>query len=255
MSDTHTITAEIREDVGKGASRRLRHTGKIPAVLYGSDKDPVALSLSHKDILQQSESESFYSSIMDITIADGRIQQAVVRDMQRHPFKHQIMHLDFMRVSETEVLRISVPLHFIGEEDSPAGKTSGVVIQHQMTEVEIAALPKDLPEYLEVDLSKLDAGGAVMLADVKAPEGVEISQLATDDAVEIMIANAIHISEDQGTGAAAAAEAEAQALADIEAGIVPEAVEAEGEEPAIEGEAEDEAEADTEGEAEGEPGE
>ncbi len=246
MSDTHTIHAEIREDVGKGASRRLRHDGKIPAVLYGGDKDPIALTLNHKDILHDTENESFYSSIMDIKIADGRTQQVIVRDMQRHPFKMRIMHLDFMRVSETEVLRISVPLHFIGEEESPAGKTSGVVIQHQVTEVEIAALPKDLPEFLEVDLSMLDAGDSVLLADVTVPEGVEIPQLTMEDAVDVMVANAVHISEDQGTGAAAAADAEAQALADLEAGIVPEAEELEGEEEPLEGEEDTESEGEEE---------
>ena len=244
MSDINTITAELREDVGKGASRRLRHTGKIPAVLYGGDKDPLALTLSHQEILHDSENESFYSSIMDIKVADGRTQQVIVRDLQRHPFKQQIMHLDFMRVSATEKLRISVPIHFVGEEESPAGKTSGVVIQHQMTEVEISALPKDLPEYLEVDLSELDTGDSVMLADIKAPEGVEISQMTLDEDAEIMVANAVHISESQGTGAAAAADAEAQALADLEAGIIPEVDEAEGEEllPDGEVEAEDEGE-------------
>jgi large subunit ribosomal protein L25 len=237
MSDTHTILAEIRADVGKGASRRLRLTGKIPAVLYGGDKDSVALTLSHKDVLHDSESESFYSSIMDIKMEDGRTQQVIVRDMQRHPFKMRIMHVDFMRVSETEVLRISVPLHFVGEEESPAGKTSGVVIQHQMTEVEITALPKDLPEYLEVDLSSLEPGNAVMLADITVPEGVEIPQLATDDDTDIMIANAVHISEDQGTGAAAAADAEEQAAADLEAGILPDAAEGEDDGEAVDGEA------------------
>jgi large subunit ribosomal protein L25 len=237
MSDTNTITAELREDVGKGASRRLRQDGKIPAVLYGGDKDPVALTLSHKDIQHETESESFYSSIMDISVENGGTQQVVVRDMQRHPYKQQILHLDFMRVSQTEVLRISVPFHFVGEEESPAGKTSGVVIQHQMTDVEIAALPKDLPEYLEVDLSRLDAGKSVMLSDIKVPEGVEIPQLALDDTTEIMVANAIHISESQGTGAAAAADAEAQALADLEEGIIPETLEEEGE--VAEGDAED----------------
>ena len=248
MSDSHTIHAEIRADVGKGASRRLRREGKIPAVLYGGDNDAVALTLNHKDILHDAESESFYSSIMDIKVEDGRQQQVVVRDMQRHPYKLRIMHVDFMRVSETEVLRISIPFHFVGEEDSPAGKTSGVVIQHQMTEVEIAALPKDLPEYIEVDLSGLDAGDAVMLSEIKAPEGVEIPQLLLEEVTDVMVANAIHISEDQGTGAAAAAEAEAQALEDLEAGIIPEGEEVEeGEEGEAEGDAE-EAEEDDSGE-------
>ena len=242
MSDTITISAEFREDAGKGASRRLRHSGKIPAVLYGGDKDPVALSLVHQEILHNSESEAFYSSILQIEVPGDKKQQVVVRDMQRHPFKHQIMHLDFMRVSATEVLKISVPLHFIGEDESPAGKTSGVVIQHQITDVEITALPADLPEYLEVDLSSLEAGAAVMLTDIETPDGVEIPLLVTAEDAEIMVANAIHISESQGTGAAAAAEAEALAEAELEAGIVPVVEEGEEEEVAEEGEAEDAAE-------------
>ncbi|MDX1461147.1 MAG: 50S ribosomal protein L25/general stress protein Ctc [Xanthomonadales bacterium] len=219
MSQKLEINAQVRTDVGKGASRRLRREGTIPAVLYGGDNDPVALTLYHKDILHDSESESFYSSIMDIQVEDGRTQQVVVRDLQRHPFKQHILHVDFMRVSATEVLKISIPLHFIGEEQSEAGKASGVVIQHQLTEIEVAALPKDLPEYLEVDLSSLEPGGAVMLSEVSAPEGVEIVLAAQDDASEIMVANAIHISESQGTGAAAAAEAEAEA--ELEIGDVP----------------------------------
>jgi large subunit ribosomal protein L25 len=221
MSNTHTILAEIRNDSGKGASRRLRRIGKVPAVLYGGDKEPVTLSLNHKDVSRDSESESFYSSIMDIKIEDGRTQQVVVRDLQRHPFKQRILHVDFMRVSATEILKISVPLHFVGADESPAGKASGVVIQHQMTEVEIAALPKDLPEYIEVDLSDMEIGQAVVLADIKIPEGVEILQLQVEGGADIMIANSVHISEDQGTGAAAAADAEAQAAADLEAGIAP----------------------------------
>jgi large subunit ribosomal protein L25 len=219
MSNSNTIGAELREDVGKGASRRLRRTGKIPAVLYGAGNDPVPLTLDHTAVLHATESESFYSSILEIEVADGRSQRVVVRDMQRHPFKQQIMHLDFMRVSEEEVLRISVPVHFVGEEASPAGKTSGVVIQHLVTEIEIAALPKNLPEFLDVDLSHLDAGDAVMLVDVQMPEGVEIPALATGDAQGVMVANAIHISEDQGTGAAAAAEAEALAAEEGELAV------------------------------------
>ncbi|MBT8061087.1 MAG: 50S ribosomal protein L25/general stress protein Ctc [Gammaproteobacteria bacterium] len=236
MSESLTITAEIREDVGKGASRRLRREGKIPAVLYGGEKDTQALSLNHKDILHDAESESFYSSIMEIKVADGRTQDVVVRDMQRHPYKQHILHLDFMRVSATEVLRIAIPIHFINEEKSEAGKASGVVIQHQITEVEIAALPKDLPEFLEVDLSGLEPGGAVMLSDIKVPEGVEIVDLSQEDDVDMMVANAVHISEDQGTGAAAAAEAEALAEEEMEIGDTP--LEDSDEEGEGEGEAE-----------------
>ena len=229
MSDTNTIFAEIRKDVGKGASRRLRHNGKIPAVIYGGEKEPLALTLEHQEVLHATKNESFFSSIIEVKVGDGRSQQVVVRDMQRHPFKQLIMHLDFMRVSGTEVLRISLPLHFVGEEESPAGKASGVVIQHLVTELEITAMPKDLPEYLDVDLSNLDAGDAVMLADIKLPEGVEVPSLSDDDESNVMVANAIHISESQGTGAAAAAEAEALAAEEGEIVEDVEAEEAEGE--------------------------
>ena len=214
MSEKTTIVAEIREDVGKGASRRLRRSGKVPAVIYGGHRDPVALTIEQRQLLHEAENEAFYASILEIQVADGRTQQAVVRDMQRHPYKPIIMHIDFMRVSAEEILRMSVPLHFVGEERSPAGKASGVVIQHQMTEVEIAALPKDLPEFLSVDLSKMDAGDVVMLSDIVLPEGVAITALSgAGEHHDMPGANAVHVKADQGTGAAAAAEAEA-ALAD-----------------------------------------
>jgi large subunit ribosomal protein L25 len=221
MSEKTTIIAEIREDVGKGASRRLRKNGKVPAVIYGGHRDPVALTLQQQELLHEAENEAFYASVLEIQVEDGRTQQAVVRDMQRHPFKPLIMHIDFMRVSAEEILRMSVPLHFVGEESSPAGKASGVVIQHQVTDVEIEALPKDLPEFLSVDLSQMDAGDVVMLSDILLPEGVTIPALTgAGEHHDMPIANAVHVKADQGTGAAAAAEAEA-ALAD-ELGEIPE---------------------------------
>jgi large subunit ribosomal protein L25 len=220
MSQTTTVIAEIREDVGKGASRRLRRAGRVPAVIYGGHRDPVALTLDQDELLHATEQESFYASILEIQVGDGRTQQVVLRDMQRHPYKPIIMHVDFMRVSAEEILRMSVPIHFLGEEQSPAGKASGVVIQHQMTEVEIAALPRDLPEFLSVDLSKMDAGDVVMLSEIQLPEGVTIPALGIDDgAHDAPVANAVRVKADQGTGAAAAAEAEA-ALAD-ELGELP----------------------------------
>jgi len=227
MSKKTTIIAEIREDVGKGASRRLRRDGKVPAIIYGGHRDPVSLTLQQDELLHAVEDESFFASILEIQVEDGRSQQAVVRDMHRHPYKPVIMHIDFMRVTAEEVLRMSVPLHFVGEAQSPAGKASGVIIQHQMTEVEIAALPKDLPEYLEVDLSRMKAGDVVMLSDIVLPEGVSIPALA-GDAHDSTVANAVHIRADQGEGIAAAAEAEA-ALAD-ELGELPEEEAGEAEE-------------------------
>jgi large subunit ribosomal protein L25 len=214
MTESNIIHAELREDVGKGASRRLRHQGKIPAVLYGGKTTPATLTLEHDPIRHAAETESFYSSILEIQVADGRKQKVIVRDVHHHPYRPQIMHLDFQRVSAEEVLRMSVPIHFTGEDESDAGKASGVVIQHLVTEIEISALPANLPEYLEVDLSELEPGNVVMLSDIKLPEGVEITTLAGDDEDNIMIANTSVIKESQGTGAAAAEEA---AEAELEA--------------------------------------
>jgi len=214
MTDSNIIQAELREDVGKGASRRLRHQGKIPAVLYGGKIAPATLTLEHDPIKHAAETESFYSSILEIKVADGRQQKVIVRDVHHHPFKPQIMHLDFQRVSAEEVLRMSVPIHYTGEDESEAGKASGVVIQHLVTEIEIAALPADLPEYLDVDLSELEPGDVVMMSDIKLPEGVEITSLTGDDEDDTMIANTSIIKESQGTGAAAAEEA---AEAELEA--------------------------------------
>jgi len=239
MLEKTTINAEIRNDVGKGASRRLRRQGKVPAVIYGGHRDPVALTLEQRELMHAAENEAFYASVLEIRLDDDRTQQAVVRDMQRHPFKPQILHIDFMRVSAEEVLRISVPLHFVGEDSSPAGKASGVVIQHQVTEVEIAALPKDLPEFLSVDLSQMEAGDVVMLSEIALPEGVTIPALTgAGEHYDVPVANAVHVKADQGTGAAAAAEAEA-ALAD-ELGELPAEEEEEqaGEEPEEGGEQE-----------------
>ena len=217
MTDSNVIQAEIREDVGKGASRRLRHQGKIPAVIYGGKKDPATLTIAHDPLMHAAETESFYSSVLEIKVADGRSQKVIVRDVHHHPFKQQIMHLDFLRVSADEVLRISVPIHYTGEDESEACKTSGVIIQHMVTEVEISALPENLPEYLEVDLSGLEDGDVVMLADINLPEGVELTALAQDEQDSTMIANTVHIKESQGTGVAAAEEAELEAAA--EAGL------------------------------------
>ena len=241
MTDSNVIHAEIREDVGKGASRRLRHQGKIPAVLYGGDKDPATLTLDHDPMLHAIENESFFSSILEIKVADGRTQSVVVRDIHHHPYKQQIMHFDFMRVSADEELRMSVPIHYTNEAESPAGKESGVIIQHLVTEVEISALPANLPEYLEMDLSELENGGVVMLSDLKLPGGVVIPELAGEDEEDdIMIANTTRVKESQGTGAAAeleAAEAELEAAGETDA----DAEDADGEE-ASDGDAEKDSE-------------
>ena len=219
MTESNILNAEIREDVGKGASRRLRHQGKIPAVIYGGETAPATLTLDHGPTVHAAEQESFYSSILEIKVGDGRTQKVIVRDVHHHPYRSEIMHLDFQRVSAKQVLRMSVPIHYTGEDESEAGKEAGLIIQHLVTEVEIAALPENLPEYLAVDLSRLEAGDVVMLSDVQLPEGVTIPALAGDGEDDTMIANTTHIKESQGTGVAAAeeaAEAELEAMTEAD---------------------------------------
>ncbi len=169
------ITAEVRSDLGKGASRRLRHKGKVPAVIYGGESDPVSLTLDHDNLFHHLENEAFYSHILNIDVA-GSKEKAVLKDLQRHPSKPIIMHADFMRVSEKEKLKMSVPLHFINEEQAPGVKKGGLVT-HNITEVEVQCLPKDLPEYLEVDLSGLDMEQILHLTDIILPAGVELIEL------------------------------------------------------------------------------
>ena len=169
------ITAEVRSDLGKGASRRLRHEGKVPAVIYGAEKDPVSLTLDHDNLFHHLENEAFYSHILTIDVA-GTKEKAVLKDLQRHPSKPIIMHADFMRVSEKEKLKMHVPLHFINEEEAPGVKQGGIVT-HNITEVEVQCLPKDLPEYLEVDLTGLEIEQILHLTDVKLPAGVELVEL------------------------------------------------------------------------------
>ena len=176
MATIHELPAESRNDEGKGASRRLRHAGKVPAILYGSGETPASIQLDHNTVWLASHNEWFYSAILDLAL-DGKKQKVLLRDMQRHPFKPQLLHLDFQRVDENKAIRIRVPLHFVNQEKSPAGKTSGVLVSHALTDIEISCLPRDLPEYIEVDLAELNIGDIVHISDLKLPNGVEIPEL------------------------------------------------------------------------------
>ena len=195
MATATEIPAEIRELRGKGASRRLRRSGHVPAIVYGGGKDPVSLKLPATYLQRASQDESFFTSILELKVGDGRRQRVILRDLQRHPAKGLITHVDFQRISETETLRISVPFHFVGEEESPAGKASGVVIAHQMTDVEVTCLPKDLPEFIEIDLSTMDVGDAVHLSEVTFPEGVECVILAAEGDLDPTVVSAQHVQE------------------------------------------------------------
>ncbi len=171
MSTTFTLAAELRTDTGKGASRRLRHASKVPAIIYGADKEPTMLTIRHDDILHAVEDEAFFSHILKLEIKDGDTEKVIIKDLQRHPAKVQIMHADFQRFDATQSLHVNVPLHFINE-DICAGVKAGGLIAHLMAEIEVSCLAKDLPEYIEVDMSDLDSGESIQLSDLKLPEGV-----------------------------------------------------------------------------------
>lgn len=173
------VEATVRHDQGKGASRRLRRNEKIPGVVYGGKKEAVSLSLEHKDIAKQLRSEAFYSHILTLK-TDKETDMVVLKDVQRHPYKPRIMHVDFLRVSKDEKLVMHVPLHFIGE-DKALGVKEGGVVSHNMSDVEISCLPANLPEYLEVNVTDLKMNETIHLSDIKLPEGVEIVALTHED--------------------------------------------------------------------------
>ena len=176
MSTSFELSAESRGDTGKGASRRLRRTGKIPAILYGAGEAPLSLMLNHDALIHHLANEAFYSHILSINV-DGKIVKAVLKDLQRHSHKPSVLHLDLQRISAKEKLRMHVPLHFIGEDVAVGVKKSGGVISHLAMDVEISCLPKHLPEYIEVDVSNLDINESLHLSDIQLPDGVEIVAL------------------------------------------------------------------------------
>jgi large subunit ribosomal protein L25 len=176
MAIIHEIAAQGRTLQGKGASRRLRRAGSVPAIIYGAGQPPQNIQFEHNTLALAARNEWFSSSILDLMI-DGNRQKVLLRDVQKHPFKPQLLHLDFLRVNENEAIRVRVPLHFVNKEKSPAGKASGVVVSHAMTDIEVSCLPKDLPEFLEVDLIDLKLGDIVHMSDIKLPAGVEIPEL------------------------------------------------------------------------------
>ena len=177
MSDDFDLIAELREDQGKGASRRLRREKKVPAIIYGAGRPPRSLAFDHNKVLLELENESFYSSILNIKVGK-KSQAAILKDLQRHPAKNQIMHMDFQRIVEDEEIRMNVPLHFIGEDVAPGVKEGGGSVSHLMTDVEIVCLPRYLPEYIDIDVSKLELDEMLSMSDIVLPEGVEIPALA-----------------------------------------------------------------------------
>ena len=194
MSD-HTIQATGRNVEGKGASRRLRRAASIPAIIYGGKSQPQPIQLDHEKIWLAQQNEWFYSSILNIDV-EGKVEQVLLRDMQRHPFKQIILHMDFQRVDANQALRASVPLHFLNEDKSPAGKAADVVVLHELNDVQVSCLPKDLPEFIEIDLSNLVVGDIIHLSDLKLPEGVELPELKLGKEHDVAVVIAKHGQED-----------------------------------------------------------
>ena len=170
------LHADIRSEQGKGAVRRLRRSGRIPAIMYGAGREPTPIDLAENVIRRQLSNEAFFSHVLTVKV-DGHEEKAVIKSLQRHPATERILHLDLLRVSETQRITMLVPIHFENEEDSP-GRRAGGSISHHTTEVEITCLPKDLPEYLSVDAVDMDIGDSLHLSQIVLPEGVEIPALA-----------------------------------------------------------------------------
>ena len=176
MSEEFNLIAEMRDDQGKGASRRLRRQGKVPAIIYGAGREPRSLMFDHNKVLQQLEDPSFYSSILNIKVGD-KSRAAIVKDIQRHPAKRRILHIDLQRIVEDEKIKMQIPIHYLGEEEAVGVKLGGGTVSKLMTELEISCLPKDLPEFLEVDISELELDQMLNVSDINLPEGTEISEL------------------------------------------------------------------------------
>ncbi len=211
MRISFTFGADLRDAQGKGASRRLRHSGKVPAILYGGHQDALALVLDQQNLLTMVSNEKFYSSIVQLKIGE-RTQEAIVKDIQMHPAKNVVVHVDLQRVVENEKIRIMLPIHFKNETVSPGVKVQGGVVSHMRSDVEVTCLPKDLPEFLELDLAAMNLNETKFLSDIPLPEGVTIPELGRRNAPVVSI-HSPRAEEPEAVAAEAAAPAEGAAPA------------------------------------------
>jgi large subunit ribosomal protein L25 len=207
MSDAFELNAQLREDMGKGASRRLRRLAdQIPAIIYGGDRDPQPLTLVRKDLEKALENEAFYSHVLTIDVAGDR-QKAILKDLQRHPAKDRVMHADFMRVSDKVAIKVHVPIHFVNEETCHGVKMQGGMIQHQLTDIEVQCLPGDIPEYIEVDMKDVHTGDIVHLSDIALPQGVTSMALSLGADHDLAVASVLAPKGGAGEEGAEAPEA------------------------------------------------
>jgi large subunit ribosomal protein L25 len=201
------IKAEPRKLQGTGASRRLRRTEKVPGILYGGGKDATPIELDHKDLLLKLRQEAFHASVLDMEVG-GEKAQVLLRDYQMHPVKPRVLHVDFQRVAADKKIHMKVPLHFVNQENSPGVKLAGGLVQHVMNELEVRCLPKDLPEYITVDLGGLQAGHSLHLSSVQLPEGVEaVVPKGEDPTVATVVIPRVMSAEEEAAEAAAASAA------------------------------------------------
>lgn len=188
------LEATLRTDIGKGASRRLRHAGLVPVVIYGgAGKEPMSLTISHNELLKHLAHEAFYSHVLVIRIEGHGVESAVLKDVQRHPSRPVILHIDLQRVSDTQKLHMHVPLHFVNGDVAPGVKQGGGTISHQLVEVEVSCLPKDLPEFIEVDLGGMQVDDVLHLSDLKCPAGVELLALSHGEEHDLPVAS-LHLA-------------------------------------------------------------
>lgn len=213
MRISFTFGADLREAQGKGASRRLRHSGKVPAILYGGHKDAQALVLDQQNLLTMISDERFYSSIVQVKISNGTAQEAIVKDVQMHPARNVVVHVDLQRVVENEQIRINLPIHFKNQNVAPGVKTQGGIVSHMRADVEVVALPKDLPEFLEIDMSSMNLNETKFLSDLPLPPGVTIPELAHRNAPVVSIHSPRAEEPEPTAEVAAAAPAEGAAAA------------------------------------------
>ena len=226
MAKGFDLVAELREDAGKGSSRRLRREGKVPAIIYGGGMPPRSLSFERNALMRQMEQEAFFSSVINVQV--GKKQQpAILKDVQMHPAKRMVLHMDLQRIIATEKIRMSVPIHYLNEATAIGVKLGGGTVSHMYSEVDISCLPKNLPEYLEVDIAELELDQMLHLSDIKLPDGVEITELAQGPENDKPIV-AIHILK-------VAVEPEEEAIeGEVAEGEAPPAEPEEGEKPAEE---------------------
>lgn len=192
------ISAKARTVLGKGASRRLRRDGKqIPAILYGGESEPVLMTMQTNEVRKALENEAFYSHILTLEL-DGKKEQVVLRDLQRHPVRSEVIHMDFMRVNAKEAINMHVPLHFLNEETAPGVKAGGIV-SHLVTDLEVKCLPKDLPEFIAVDLAKLELDHAIHVSEIKLPSGVTLTRADIEHDVPVASIHKPHMAPVEDT--------------------------------------------------------